>query len=314
MNTFVKIGQHTIALTHTDKILLPPSISKGDIIDYYINIGDKMVPYMKNHPLMMHRFPNGLAGESFYQKDASDYFPLWIKRQKIEKVGGFTHYVVCQNKATLIYLANQACITPHLWLSRISNLDFPDRLIFDLDPSSDNFNDVRLIALTLKKLFDELNLDCFVMTTGSKGLHVTVPLDKKLDFKAVRAFAVACALHIKEVLPKKVTLEIRKEKRGNMVFIDTLRNQFGATAVAPYAIRARPGGPVATPLHWDEVEERTLTSQKYTLHTLFKRLETIDDPWHNFLSLAQSLKKAQKTLGIDTSEGGSPELKNLKKS
>ena len=153
------------------------------------------------------------------------------------------------------------------------------------------------MALALKELCDILKLTAFVMTTGSRGLHVTVPLDRKLDFKAVKEFATHCALYLVHAFPDKATLEVRKEKRGDKIFIDTLRNQYGATAVAPYAIRAHPKAPVATPLHWHEVEQKTLGPQKFTADNLFKRLETIEDPWKNFLKTRQSLKRAIAHLG-----------------
>ena len=148
-------GQYTVTLSNVDKPLLG-SYTKGDIIDYYATIAPTMIPYLKNHPLMMQRFPEGLAGESFYQKDISQYFPEWIKRVRVEKTDGFYHAVLCQNQATLVYLANQACITPHLWLSRYDKLSVPDRIIFDLDPSGNDFSHVRTVALSLKKLFDVL--------------------------------------------------------------------------------------------------------------------------------------------------------------
>ncbi len=288
----IKSGRYSIKLSNTEKVLLPPGITKGDIIAYYDHIADTMVPYLKNRALMMHRFPEGLQGESFYQKDASSYFPPWIKRAKVPKEGGYNDFVVCQNAATLIYLANQACITPHIWLSRIDKLHFPDRLIFDLDPSGEDFNEVRFIALALKEVFDHLSLTSFAMTTGSRGIHVVVPIDRKLDFHSVKDFAHSCAMHLVHAFPTKATLEIRKEKRGTKVFIDTLRNQYGATAVAPYAIRARPGAPVATPLHWKEVQDKKLTAQKFTLATIAHRLEKTEDPWKDLLKMRQSLKKA----------------------
>ncbi len=286
-------GRITVAITHPEKVLLPTHITKIDIIDYYDAIAERMVPYLKNRPLMMHRFPEGLQGESFYQKDASDYFPPWIKRAEIPKEGGFNQYVVCQNRATLVYLANQACITPHIWLSRIDKIHYPDRLIFDLDPSGSDFTPIRKLALSLKTLFDTIGLRAFVMTTGSRGVHIIVPLDRSAEFKEVREFALQCAHVLLQAHPEMATLELRKEKRGDKVFIDTLRNQYGATAVAPYAIRAHKNAPVATPLHWHELEDAKLSPQKYTIANLFKRLESIDDPWDGLLKAKQSLKKAR---------------------
>ena len=293
----VKIGRYSVTLTHIDKILLQPNITKAGILHYYAEIADRMVPYMKNRPLMMDRYPEGYKGESFYQKEAAAYFPDFIKRVTVPKKDGVTNFAVCQNDATLVYLANQDTITFHLWLSRMDKLHFPDRLIFDLDPSGKDFGDVRFIALALKELLDHVGLTAFVMTTGSRGLHVIVPLDRKLEFSAVRAFAESCAQHIIEAFPTKATLEIRKEKRGNKIFIDTLRNQFGATAVSPFSVRAKSGAPVATPLHWHEVEDPKLTPTKYTIDNIMERLKKIDDPWEGLLHTRQSLKSAIKKLG-----------------
>lgn len=207
-----KYGKYEVEITHPDKVLLPKGITKGDLIDYYDKIADQMVPYCKDRALMMHRFPEGLEGESFYQKDASAYFPDWIKRAKIPKEGGFNSMVVCQNRATLVYLANQACITPHLWLSRIDKLHNPDRLIFDFDPSGDDFSLVQFVALAMKDLLDSLGLTSFVMTTGSRGVHIIIPLNRRLEFKTVRDFAQQCAQEIIKAHPNKATMEIRKEK------------------------------------------------------------------------------------------------------
>lgn len=292
----IKKGKYTVKLTHLDKIMLEPKILKGDVVAYYDKIADRMVPYLKNRALMMQRFPEGIKSEFFYQKEAAAYFPDYITRVRVPKEGGYTNFAVVQNSAGLVYLANQDCVTFHTWLSRIDKLHFPDRMIFDLDPSTKDFNGIRHLALELKRLFDALNLISFVMTTGSRGLHVIVPLDRKLDFKEVKNFAHACALHIMHEFPKQATLEVRKEKRGSKIFIDILRNQFGSTSVAPYSIRAREGAPVATPLHWHEVEDTKLSSQKYNIKNIFTRLERLDDPWKDFLKTRQSLKKALKDM------------------
>ncbi len=291
-----KYGPYTVTITNPKKPLLG-TYTKGDLITYYDAIASKMVPYLKNHPLMMHRFPDGLDGESFYQKDASSYFPHWIKKVRIEKKGGFYTSVVCQNRATLVYLANQACVTPHIWLSRVDKLTIPDRIIFDLDPSDDDFKKVAFIALEIKKLLDALGLVSFIMTTGSQGLHIYIPLRRSADFEQTKAFTQACAQKIVDDHPDKATLEFRKDKRGTNVFIDILRNQQGATSVAPYSVRARPNAPIATPLFWHEIEDPTLHPQKYTIANIFKRLSTIEDPWKSFFKRAQSIKQAHKKMG-----------------
>jgi bifunctional non-homologous end joining protein LigD len=290
-----RFGRYTVTITHPDKLLLG-TFTKGDLIAYYDAISSYMVPYMKDHPLMMLRYPEGLKGESFYQKDTPDYFPEWIQRVAIEKKGGSYNAPLCQHKATLIYIANQGCITPHLWLSKFDKLSFPDRIIFDLDPSDEDFSKVRVIALAIKKLLDELGLISFVMTSGSRGLHIYVPLTRSADFDATKEFTQACAQKIVQEHPDKATLELRKESRHGKVFVDYLRNQQGATAVSPYSIRANIHASVATPLYWHEVEESTLTPQKYTITNLGKRLAKIEDPWTKFFQTKQTVTQARKKL------------------
>ena len=292
-----KFGRYIVTFSNLDKPLLG-SFTKGDIISYYEKIAETMVPYLKNHPLMMHRFPDGLEGDSFYQKDVGSYFPDWIKTVRIEKKDGYYHAVLAQNTATLIYLANQACITPHLWLSRYDKLSVPDRIIFDLDPSTKDFPKyftwVREVALAIKELLDTLGLVSFVMTSGSKGLHIYIPLRRSAEFTKTKAFAKACAEYIITQYPTKATLEIRKDKRGKKVFIDILRNQQGSTAVAPYAIRAKVNAPVATPINWSLVEDPTLHPQQFTIENIFDQLQP--NPWKEFFQTKQSITKASKKL------------------
>ena len=285
-------GRYIIKTSSEDKILFPKSgITKGELIDYYEEIAPIMLPYIKNRPLTMHRFPDGIGHEGFYQKDASDYFPDWIKRAPIEKKeGGITEYVVCQNAATLVYLANQGCITPHVWLSKVDKLDVPDRMIFDLDPTEDDFSAVKKGAQLLKELLDSLGLPSVVMTTGSRGLHVLVPLKRTTPFDVVREYALTIAQHLVVLHPEQFTVQLRKEKRESKLFIDYLRNASTATSVAPYAVRAKEGAPVATPLFWHELG-RISTAQAYTIKNIFRRLGKQDDPWNGVMKSAVSLKK-----------------------
>ena len=298
--SFIFANQHRIEITHPEKVLFAPTnITKDELVHYYYDVAKYILPYLKNRPLTMVRYPYGIQKEGFYHKDAPDYFPSWIKRVKVKKEeGGFTNYVVCNNAATLVYLANQNCITPHLWLSKINNLDYPDRMIFDIDPSEvKNFKLVKETAQHLKQLLDELGLKSFVMTTGSHGVHVVVPLNAKENYDAVRDFAREIAQIVVERYPQTTTLELRKNKRGKKVFIDYLRNGFGATAVTPYGVRPKPGAPVATPLAWKELESAALdSSQKYTIKNIMPRLKRIDDPWKNFFKTKQSLTKGRKKL------------------
>lgn len=294
----IKIGRVSITISHPEKIYFPEdSITKADLIDYYFNIASVMIPYMKNRPLTMHRFPDGIHGEAFYQKDASAYFPEWIKLQPVEKKDdGITNYVVCNNRATLVYLATQACITPHLWLTKIDKLRYPDRMIFDLDPPDDNFALARSTALELHELLAQLKIKSFLLTTGSKGLHVVIPLKRTATNDQVKACAQDLARILVQNNPERITLDMNKKYRVNRLFIDTLRNSYGATAVAPYAVRAKPGGPVATPLAWFELSNKKLTSQTYTIKNIFDRLKKIEDPWKDFGNIKYSVSAISKLL------------------
>lgn len=296
----IKIGRHCIELSHLEKQLFPRSkIKKDDIISYYNTISTSMVPLVKNHLLTMVRYPNGIKQEGFYQKDIPDYFPSWFKRFPVKTAEGKTvHYGVFNQAADLVYMANQGCLTPHAWLSAAPKINYPDRLIIDLDPSGKKIDmkAVRETALSLHKLFHNLDLTAFIMTTGSRGLHVVVPLAQRDTFDVVRDFAYAVCCHIAQQSPQTRTVEIRKSARRGRIFLDYLRNSFSATSVAPYAVRAREQAPVATPLDWDEIEDPALVSTRYTIKTVHKRLEKKGNPWHNFKKSKKSLKKAQKLL------------------
>jgi bifunctional non-homologous end joining protein LigD len=250
----------------------------------------------------MDRFPEGITGESFYQKNAGDYFPAWIKTKKVPlksatRTKEFTRYVMCQNSATLIYIANQGCITPHMWLSKVNTLNYPDLLIFDLDPAVKNgtgFTLIRDTAYALKKIIEACGLSAWVMTTGSRGLHVRVPIKPEYTFDEVRAFAHSVAQAVTKERPNDITLDTRKENRGKRLLIDIMRNGFGATAVIPYAVRAHEKAPVATPLEWEELQNTRLRSNSYTIKTIVERLKEKGDVWHTMPHHARSLRNALK--------------------
>jgi bifunctional non-homologous end joining protein LigD len=293
----IRVGKYAVKLSNTDKVLFPgDSITKGDLIDYYRQIAVVMLPYIKDRPLVMHRFPDGIDAEGFYQQEVSDYFPDWIERVSVKKEGGSISHVVCRNAATLVYLANQACITLHVWLSRQDRLNNPDQLIFDLDPPDKDFEPVREAAQLLRQFLQRLSLESLVKTTGSRGLHVIVPLDRSAGFDRVRSFARGVAETLSRLEPRKVTSELSKEKRKGRIFLDYIRNSYGQTAVAPYAVRARPGAPVATPLDWDELTEPHLNAQSYTIKNMLQRLSRRQDPWQGMWRRVYSLDKAEKKL------------------
>ncbi len=296
----IKVNNHTITLTHENKIMFPKDqitkedITKHDIIEYYSKVAEFMVPHMMDRPVSMLRLPEGLKGESFYQKDIPESFPAWIKRVSVPKEGGYNRMVVCNNAATLVYLANQCCLTPHLWLSFTDKLNYPNRMIFDLDPSGKNeFSQICDAALALKKILESIGLIPFVMTTGSRGLHVVVPLIRNDDFDTVRALAHKIAEQLVATDPQHLTTEIRKNKRHGRIYVDVGRNAYAQTSVSPYAVRAKPCAPVATPLQWKELSDKKLTAQKYNIKNIFKRLNLNGDPWKDINLSVRSLKSAQ---------------------
>jgi bifunctional non-homologous end joining protein LigD len=292
----IKIEGQSFELNNPDKLMFPEDgITKKDLVDYYQKVAPAMLPLMGKKPVVMLRYPDGIHGEEFFHKNAPEYFPDWIKRVTLGKETK-TDYVTVDSAADLAYLAGQACITPHLWLSRYDKPDFPDTLIFDLDPSGDDFEIVRETAFKLKDTLSELGMKPFVKTTGSRGLHVTCFLDRKADFDESRDFARDVAEVLADADPDNLTVEARKEKRGSRLLIDYLRNAYGATAVAPYAVRARVGAPVAAPIGWNELKDPKLNSQSYNMKNIFRRLGK-KQPWGEIAEKPDSIKQAQKRLG-----------------
>jgi bifunctional non-homologous end joining protein LigD len=271
-----------IHFTNLGKVLFPDDgITKGDVIEYYGSVADRMLPYLRDHPIAMARYPDGITRQRIFQKNPAEYYPDWITSVEVKKQGGTLRHVVCDKAATLVYLANQACIEVHVFLSRADSLDCPDQLVVDFDPpDSGGFGAARRCALWLRKLFDEeLGLTCYVKTTGGKGLHVHLPLNGREDFDSARRFAHEVAAVLAARHPDVITTEQRKEARAGRVYADVMRNSYAQTVVAPYSVRARPGAPVAMPLHWEEVEDPGLSPDRFTLRTVAARLADTADPW-----------------------------------
>lgn len=295
----IKVGGRTIEAGHLDDVIFPEEgITQGDLIDVYRRLADVILPHLEGRPLTMQRFPDGIEEGGFYQPKAPDYFPDWITRVSVhvEEDGGEQEEVICDSEATLVYLVDQGLVTPHVWLSRADKLDYPDKLVFDLDPPDSDFGPVRLAAELLRGMLEDLGLKPFVMTTGSRGAHVVVPLDRSASFDDVRDFASDVARLAARREPEQLTVEVRKSDRGDRLFIDYLRNAYGQNSVVPYAVRAKTGAPVATPLDWDELADPGLHSQTYTVSSIFRRLGQKDDPWHTYMLHARSLREPRKRL------------------
>jgi bifunctional non-homologous end joining protein LigD len=287
----IRIGGHLVEISHPDKVLFPDDgLTKWDLAEYYRKVAPRILPFLKDRPLSLQRFPDGI-GWGFYEKKAPAYFPDWVDRVRVKvKEGCSQQQLMCNNAATLVYLAGQACITPHPWLSKRGRLDFPDRMIFDLDPAESDFAVVRDAALMLKDVLEQAKLKPFVMTTGSRGLHVVVPLAGIQKFDVVRGRARELAEQAVAREPDALTVEPRKDARKGRTFIDYLRNAYGQTSVPPYAVRARKGAPVAVPLRWDELSSPGLTATSHTVKNVFERFSQIPDPWSGFTRRARSFQ------------------------
>jgi len=279
--------------THLSKVFWPKAkLTKRDLIAYYATVSKYVLPYLKDRPLVLKRYPEGAAGFSFYQKDFKDKPPSFVKLASIKAktLPKKIHFVVGNNKETLAYLANMGALELHPWESRIKNIQKPDYMIFDLDPGEKvKFNDVIKAALVLKKVLDARDIKSYPKTSGKRGLHVYVPLRAQYSYDKVHEYAHEIAKIVVEQNPTLTTLEVHPKKRKNKIFVDYLRNSFGQTAVAPYSTRATPEATVSTPLEWKEVKPG-LDPKKLTVHTLPQRLKQKGDLWEPVLGKGATLK------------------------
>ncbi|MFI9257726.1 non-homologous end-joining DNA ligase [Streptomyces sioyaensis] len=294
----VRAGRRTVHLHRPEKVLFPDDgLTKADVLDYYRRVAASMVPQLRGRPLMLERLPEGLGGPQFMQKDTPDHYPDWIRRAEVAKEGGTVTHTVCEDKATLLFLADQACLTFHRWLSRADRPLHPDRLVFDLDPPGPDFAAVREAARRLCALLDELGLPAALMTTGSKGLHVIVALDGKSDVDTVRSFAQDVTQVLAERHPDRLTTAVRKKSRGDRLYLDVQRNAYAQTAVAPWSLRPKPGAPVATPITRDQLDEPGLTPQHWSLRDVAGVLEqAAARPWSGVPARGRSLRTARRRL------------------
>jgi bifunctional non-homologous end joining protein LigD len=295
----VRVGGIDVPVTRLDKLFFPDDgITKGDLIQYYKSVAAAMIPYLRDRPLVMERYPDGITGQGVVQKNVPGYFPDWVSRAEVPKLhGGTLCQVVGDKPATLVYLANQGCIELHVFLSALGALDRPDQLVFDLDPpDEDHFGEARRTALDVRELLEgELGLTAYVKTTGGKGLHVHVPLRPLDDFDSVRGFAREIADLLVSRSPERLTTEQRKENRGERLYLDLMRNGYVQMAVAPYSVRARPGAYVATPLDWSELEG-DLSPRQFTIATMGDRLAQSPDPWAGMARHRRGLAEPRRRL------------------
>lgn len=269
-------------LTNLDKVYWPKEgYTKGDLIEYYREVAPLILPHLRDRAMSLHRHPDGIEGESFFQKDVSKHPPPeWVETATIPTDSGRKNitYVVCQDERTLLYLANLGCIELNPWLSRIDRADKPDLLVIDLDPEDSPFSRVIETAIAVHKLLDRAGAENLCKTSGKRGMHICIPLGAKYSYGVARQFAEVVANVVNRQLPKTTSVVRSPAKRQKLVYLDYLQNARGQTIAAPYSVRPAPGATVSTPLHWREVRRR-LDPTKFTMHTIPRRLDKVGDLW-----------------------------------
>ncbi len=266
--TSFRVGQRTVTITHDDRVLFPADgYTKGDLAAYHDAVAEVMVPHLVDRPLMLQRFPNGIDEAGFYQKEAGRGVAGWIRTVEVPKEGGTVRHPIVDDAAALLALTNLSTISFHRWTAKADRLHAPDLLVIDLDPSRHDFAAVRRAALWTRDLFEELDLAAYAQVTGSRGLHVVTPLDRSSSTDEVAAFADGLARVLAARHPDDVTVEFSKASRGDRLYLDTARNGYAQTVVAPYCVRPRDGAPVAMPVTWDEVTSDDLRPDGWTIRT-----------------------------------------------
>ncbi len=288
----IDLSSLKVKLTNLDKIYWPEEgYKKKDLIEYYKNISSFILPYIKNRPQSLNRHPDGIKGESFFQKDIDPPYPAFIKvlDHYSKSTGKIINYLVCKDLNSLIYMANLGCIEINPWASRISNLNKPDFLILDLDPEDISFGKVVEVAITAKKILDKIKIKGFCKTSGGRGLHIYIPLKAKYSYNKALNFSKVLALIINQAVPDITSLIRSPKKRQGKVYIDCYQNLIGHTIAAPYCLRPKARAPVSTPLLWKELDSR-LNPLNFTIKTIFKRLDKKGDLWKGVLGPGIDMK------------------------
>ena len=293
----VRIGRQDVTVTRPDKVLFPDDgITKRDLVNYYRTIAPWILPHLAGRPLTLERYPDGIGGHKIIQKSASDYYPDWIRTATMRKHGGTVKHPVANDEATLAYLANQACITPHIWLSRSDRPDIPDQMVFDLDPSTGDFEPVRRAAADLHEMLESWRIPSFLKTSGSRGLHIVVPLKREAGYEPVHALAHRIARHLVAAAPDERTLEFARKDRAGRVFVDVNRNAYAQTCAAAYAVRARPGAPVSLPVEWQALQDASLRPDGHRMSAVPALVEQRENPWADFRRRAVALSTFERRM------------------
>ncbi|WP_073066748.1 DNA ligase D [Chryseobacterium oranimense] len=296
----VTLDKHTVKLTNQNKIYFPKDgITKGEVIEYYQSVASYILPYLKNRPLSLNRFPNGIEEQGFYQKDAGDNMPDWIKTTKVysESNDKYIDYVYCNDKATLAYLNNLGCIDMNPWNSALPDLEHPDYLVLDLDPSKKNtFDHVIETALQVNEVLQSVKIKGYCKTSGSTGIHVYIPMGGKYDFDQVKDFAHILMKQVNEKLPKLTTLERSLQKRDDKkIYLDYLQNRTGQTLASAYSLRPKEGASVSMPLEWEELKPG-LKPTDFTIDNALERIKEKGDLFKPVLGKGIDMMKALELL------------------
>jgi bifunctional non-homologous end joining protein LigD len=278
-------------------VLFPDdAITKGELAAYYQHVAPLMLPHIRGRPVTMERYPAGIGQKGFFHKSVTKGFPAWLERVEVPKNKGTVFYPLVNDERSLLWITNQNCITPHVWVSRVPQLEYPDLCVFDLDPSTDNAEMLRNAALALRDFLAELGLNSWVKTSGSKGFHIVVPLDGQAHSGQVDGFAHAVGRAMVKRDPDNLTQEFMKVDRGHRILVDTGRNGFSATYAATYAVRAKPAAPVSAPCTWEEVQRGTVHPRSFNLRNMAERIAQAGDLWQDLHSHGTSLQHAIEAL------------------
>jgi bifunctional non-homologous end joining protein LigD len=302
----LQVDGRTLALTHLNKIYFPESgIRKRDLLAYYYQIADHILPFLKDRPLVMRRYPNGIQEKAFFQKEAPESIPDWIQRARVysDERGGEMDYVMAQDRPSLLFLTNLGCIDHNPWSSRFDRQDYPDYVFFDLDPTPGTaFTTVLRVARAIYNVLLSTRLVCYLKTSGATGFHIYVPLEPIYTYAQTRTFAAIISQMVASELPRETTLErsVRKRPQGR-VLLDALQNAKGKPLAAVYSARAHPGATVSTPVTADELMKGNIDPDAWTIKTLPSRLQSDGDLWKDFWKNRQNLDTALDALSQSVS-------------
>lgn len=299
----IKIDKQILHLTNQNKIYFPDDdVTKGDLVNYYTEVADIILPYLKDRPQSMNRFPDGIKESGFFQKNIDvSKVPSWVRTEKIfsESNNNYIDYLICNDKDTLVYMANLGCIELNPWNSTIQNIENPDWLVLDLDPEQIDFKEVVKVAIVIKEILDKLNIVSVCKTSGSRGLHIFIPLAARYHYDTVLIFAKLLANTVHSQIPETTSIVRAVDQRQHKIYIDFLQNRHGQTLAAPYSVRPIVGATISTPLEWDEVNAK-LSPAQFTIKTILKRLDKKGDLWKPILGKGTDIDKVISHITVNT--------------